>query len=175
MRRLKYAIVLILANIGLFIIGLIIVYMFLEHSLLYQLGLPLLAVIGAIMVFLTIRLIMFFTTLKMDPEKSQDVIVFSEKEKELILTGNKTQKIFTDPITHLKKGKLVDAKTRATDKRPFARLRIRRVYEKRFDELGEAEALKEGFNSEKDLEEALKSEISGKKWISVVIFKLFDE
>lgn len=174
MRRLKYAIVLILANIGLFIIGLIIVYMFLEHSLLYQLGLPLLAVIGAIMVFLTIRLIMFFTSLKIDPEKSQDIMMFDEDEKELILTGNKTQKIFADPITNLKKGKLVDAKTKVTDKKPFAQLRIRRTYSKPFEDLTKEEILKEGFDTKYAFGKAFSSEKKVNDEISVVVFRLED-
>jgi uncharacterized protein YqfB (UPF0267 family) len=166
--------ILILANIGLFIIGLVIIYMFLEHSLLYQLGLPLLALIGAIMVFLTIRLIMFFTTLKIDPEKSQDVIVFSEQEKELILTGNKTQKIFTGPKTSFRRGKLVDAKTKVTDKKPFAQLRIRRTYNKPFEDLTKEEILKEGFDTMKALKKVFSSESKVNNEISVVVFRLED-
>jgi hypothetical protein len=117
---------------------------------------------------------MFFTTLKMDPEKRQDVIVFSEKEKELILTGNKTQKIFIEPIAHLKKGKLVDAKTKVTDKKPFARLLIRRTYTKPFGDLTKEEILKEGFDNKKVFRKAFSSEKKVNDNISVVVFRLED-
>jgi len=172
MRNFNKIIFYIFANIGLFIIGLVIIYMFLEHALLYQLGLPVLIVACGLMVFVTFRLIIFFTTYKPEEERAEDVFTFTEEEKEKILTGNKTQKIIKAKISHLKKGMLVDAKIRITDKKPFIKLSIKRVYETTFKDLTKEEALKEGFSSRNDLLKAYSSEIHKKTKISVLVFKI---
>ncbi len=172
MSWLKKALFYIFVNVGLIIIGLIIVYMFLEHSLLYQLGLPALIVVGALLVFVTLRLIMFFTTYEPGKDKAKTVILFSKEEKDQVLTGNKIQKILHSIEGQFKGGELVDAKTCITETEPFCQLRIKRASVKKLDELSRTDALKEGKSSLKELRKALKGENRADSKFSVVVFRL---
>jgi hypothetical protein len=141
----------IISAIGLFVLGIALVYVFFYHVIFYSLGVPLLVLVGGILVFVTFKLILFFIRYKDVPEEGDAMLLFSKEEREKILTGKKTQKIYLDNVAHIKRTSLVEAKTNIANKEPFALLKIVRIDETTLKELTNEDALREGYENRKQL------------------------
>ena len=157
----------VVSLIGLLLIGVALVYGFLYHMLFYQLGLPLLVVVGGLLVFITFKMIGFFIKFKDVEEEGSGILIFSKDEKTRILSGEKTKHLLASDAGYLKKGDVCEAKTEVIQKKPFAMLLITKVTRKPFSRLAKAEVLMSGFKSEEALLDTMKKNDRG--------FKVSDE
>jgi len=175
MNKAKKIFAYIVSMAGLLLIGVVLVYGFFYHTLFYQLGLPLLIIVGGLLVFVTFKMIGFFIRYKDVEEEGCGILIFTQSERSRILSGEKTKHLLASDAGYLKKGDLCEAKTEVIQKRPFAMLEITKTTRKPFSRLAKAEVLMLGFKSEEDLLDIMKKkdrEFSVSSDITLIGFKV---
>lgn len=174
MKKFKKIIPYVIANAGLFLVGVGLVYGFFYHVVFYKLGLPLLILVGSVMVFITFRIIAFYVSLKRHEDDADSVLIFSKEEKDRVLKGTQTQKTLLPPVG-IEKGDLCDAKLSLIDKEPFAKLNIRSVKTKYVDDISKADAMKDGLSDVKMYRERIAKDLkirSSQEKITLVQFNI---
>lgn len=175
MNKAKKIFAYVVSLVGLLLIGVALVYGFFYHTLFYQLGLPLLILVGGLLVFVTFKMIGFFIRYKDVEEEGCGILIFSKDEKTRILSGEKTKHLLASDAGYLKKGDLCEAKTEVIQKKPFAMLEITKVTRKPFSQLAKAEVLMLGSESEDALLKTMKKkdrEFKVSNEINIIGFKV---
>jgi hypothetical protein len=140
----------LLQNIVLFVIAVIIVIAFYFHGIFYEFGLPLLLLWGGVLTFSLFKIIMWSSKKVSKHAKIDGVLLFKDKEKDLIIHGLKKQTILPARRTRMKVGEIYRAKINIMSKKYFAELEITDILEKELESLTYEDLKYEGINSFKE-------------------------
>jgi len=165
------------SNLAIVLIGAILVLGFYYHQYFYDFGLPLLLLVGALLVFLIIRVTQWLGGERFDAS-GEGFILFTSDEVEAVLSGVKRQTIrLKRDDNRYRVGSFYDAKVGVTSERKFAIIRISGVVEKTLDELTDEDIRREGFSCRSEYKKRWKGRHGswdGKTPVQVIRFRVED-